>query len=46
MFIHYFRDEMLTEEDFLANMPDQLPLVPNEYVILKLEKEEDLGPMR
>jgi predicted ribonuclease YlaK len=32
---------MLTEEDFLAYMPDQLPLVANEYVILKLEKEED-----
>lgn len=41
MFIHFFRDEMLTEEDFLNYMPDQLPLVPNEYVILKLKKEED-----
>ena len=41
MFIHYFRDEMLTEEEFLSYMPDQLPLTPNEYVILKLEKEED-----
>ncbi len=41
MFIHYFRDEVLTEEDFLAFMPDQLPLVANEYVILKLEKEDD-----
>lgn len=41
MFIHYFRDEMLTEEDFLNYMPEQLPLVANEYVILKLEKEED-----
>ncbi len=41
MFIHYFKDEMLTEEDFRAYMPDQLPLVANEYVILKLEKESD-----
>ncbi len=41
MFIRYFRDEMLTEEDFLAYMPEQLPLVANEYVVLKLEKEED-----
>ncbi len=41
MFIHFFRDEALSEEDFLAYMPEQLPLVPNEYVILKLEKEED-----
>lgn len=41
MFIHYFRDETLSEEDFLSYMPEQLPLVANEYVILKLEKEED-----
>ena len=41
MFRHYFRDEKLTEDDFLAYMPDQLPLVANEYVILKLEKESD-----
>lgn len=41
MFIHYFREEMLTEDEFLEYLPEQLPLVANEYVILKLEREED-----
>lgn len=41
MFIHYYKEEQLTEEEFLGYMPDQLPLVANEYVILKLSKPSD-----
>lgn len=41
MFIYFFKHGELTEEDFLRYMPEQLPLVRNEYVIMKLKSEED-----
>lgn len=41
MFKYCFVEEKLTEEEFLSYMPEQLPLLANEYVILKLENEKD-----
>ncbi|MBR3116114.1 PhoH family protein [Candidatus Saccharibacteria bacterium] len=42
MFEQFFHEEKLTREEFEAFMPDEMPLVANEYVIM--EPEDDLYP--
>ncbi len=40
MFAQYFHDEKLSNEDFREYMPNELPLVANEYVIMEPEDGE------
>ena len=42
MFEKFFHEEKLTREEFEEYMPDEMPLVANEYVIM--EPENDLYP--
>ncbi|MBQ3436629.1 PhoH family protein [Candidatus Saccharibacteria bacterium] len=42
MFAKYFHEERLTREEFEAYMPNEMPLVANEYIIM--EPENDAYP--
>jgi predicted ribonuclease YlaK len=42
MFKKFYHEDKLTREDFEAYLPDEPPLVANEYIIMNLEDERDL----